>query len=49
MNRRRALKIVRKNLSQPYHRYPWRTWSSVLRYMKQRNLTYYDRQFWQLE
>lgn len=49
MNRRRALKIVRKHLRPPYHRYPWRTWSRVLRYMDQRKLAYYDRQFWPLE
>lgn len=49
MNRRRALKIVRKHLHPPYHRYPWHTWSRVLRYMERRNLAYYDRQFWPVE
>lgn len=49
MNRRRALKIVRKHLRPPYHQYPWHTWSRVLRYMERRNLAYYDRQFWPVE
>ena len=49
MNRRRALKIVRKHLRPPYHRYPWSTWSRVRRYMARRNLAYYHGQFLPLE